>query len=1090
LLIGVPSENITSGTTPSGTAPPILLSPSNDKRPLPAVVFAGRHSLVAFKFYSRVLPFSLQDSCELCVVLHSAYLLYRSSQFEHSKFVVWLEEQLDAVSIGDVAIATNTVVRIFAMAFGDTQLIEFLDSDELPTLPSRIIESCLQCHSGTTEARQLLQLAAHINEPSILNEIDLEELLDDEVMSTILCETVAVSDRVTFLAAILERKPQISITSEMLLKMHFFTTVILCQCMGYSSFPEELDEKFVKLVNPSTKRLSFGVEDLIPPSTLNGDFMQHRDPADSIRILAIWALLLHCPSVVRCLCAFSDQPVAFSLVLSRLAKSLARESHDWFFYEESLLRLADSLSNSAVALVSKVHKVSPNKAYRLLCQPLEGFHGATLSQLAFQFNNRALIAHESCQRWLHRLLYGQLQTCSSTILPRWLKTLLSHSAVFVVPIRWWMCVRTNGADRKSPTASLLDVDRQPKRVRAISTYSVISARSDILSGGHSMPQLAFTESVTPQSMVFPLNIEDPRPISRRAPPSLCVFYSTPIVKYWLSLLFRLLHIALLAYSILLPGCGNLTLDAVVWMWTFIAWIEAVWVLNMRNHTTPLSLMPWRVSIFIEYTFTFFEPVFISPSFQLLSTVYPVRVLSSLFLLYWCYATIFFYIPLSELFGPIIVRVKLMILRDFTNFLILVALVMSSSAAAIHAVLYPDRDISLSVARSSLSWVWLSLFTTDLSSLKESDSCRKAFLGPSTSYCNYVGEYGNTSCPSQSTAGYLVILEYFVLLKLILWPILFAFFAKTAKSVDDEADKIWKYQMYSLVTEFSLRPPLPPPLTPLFFFCMACCRAGGQLGGMMSSYPDHPDVDHRDRVRSTVRFGSVYRNPSVPAKKNEFVNSFWRQLMIDRWREETQVKTDNIGNSDTKIIQVLLPRYSPPFYCRPAEEFPTDIAKHVEVATEQNVSELRRLWRSRQAMDSGKGWMLSAAGYPLNPHGRRGIAGRGCHPRFGANKRCYYIILTGTTRAHCKVLLDTQNNLPNEPHPESSSKDEHLATLLRTIGLPESDAQVFSMRRLDSSIIDSSETVPPTDTSPAHIARLAIEHDIDTDHAWTEHDLWA
>ncbi|PIO59774.1 hypothetical protein TELCIR_18750, partial [Teladorsagia circumcincta] len=529
-------------------------------------------------------------------------------------------------------------------------------------------------------------------------------------------------------------------------------------------------------------------------------------------------------------------------------------SHDWFFYEESLLKLADSLSNSAVALVSKVHKVSPNKAYRLLCQPLEGFHGATLSQLAFQFNNRGLIAHESCQRWLHRLLYGQLQTCSSRILPRWLKTLFA--AVFVVPIRWWICVRTNGissqlygGDKKSPTAALLDVDRQPKRVRAISTYSVISGRSDVLSavgGGHSMPHLAFTESVTPQSMVFPLNIEDVEGED-----------------------------ALFTKKILLPGCGNLTLDAIVWMWTFIAWIEAVWVLNMRNHTTPLSLMPWR----------------------LLSTVYPVRVLSAFFLLYWCYATIFFYIPLSELFGPIVVRVKLMILRDFTNFLILVALVMSSSAAAIHAVLYPDRDISVSVARSSLSWVWLSLFTTDLSNrtknhihfqgLKESDTCKKAFLGSPTSYCNYVGEYGNTSCPSQSTAGYLVVLEYFVLLKLILWPILFAFFAKTAKSVDEEADKIWKYQMYSLVTEFSLRPPLPPPLTPLFFFCMACCRAGGQLGGMMSTYPDHPDVDHRERGRSNVRFGSVYRNPSVPAKKNEFVNSFWRQLMIDRWREETQ-----------------------------------------------------------------------------------------------------------------------------------------------------------------------------------------------------------
>ncbi|KAK6020030.1 hypothetical protein OSTOST_14322, partial [Ostertagia ostertagi] len=177
LLIGVPSENI-SGSAVSGAAPPILLSPSNDKRPLPAVIFAGA-SLMALGellvYVENGIPIIvLQDSCELCVVLHSAYLLYRSAQFEHSKFVTWLEEQLDAIAIGDVATATITAVKIFATAFGDTQLID------CRPLPSRIIELCLQCHSGSTEARQLLQLATHINEPSILNGMDLEELLDDE----------------------------------------------------------------------------------------------------------------------------------------------------------------------------------------------------------------------------------------------------------------------------------------------------------------------------------------------------------------------------------------------------------------------------------------------------------------------------------------------------------------------------------------------------------------------------------------------------------------------------------------------------------------------------------------------------------------------------------------------------------------------------------------------------------------------------------------------------------------------------------------------------------------------------------------------
>ncbi|KHJ80939.1 hypothetical protein OESDEN_19380 [Oesophagostomum dentatum] len=89
----------------------------------------------------------------------------------------------------------------------------------MPSLASRIIELCLQCHTGSTEAHQLLQLSAHINEPAILNEVDLDDLLDDELMTAVLCEAIAVENRVAFLAAILERRPQISISSEMLLKM-------------------------------------------------------------------------------------------------------------------------------------------------------------------------------------------------------------------------------------------------------------------------------------------------------------------------------------------------------------------------------------------------------------------------------------------------------------------------------------------------------------------------------------------------------------------------------------------------------------------------------------------------------------------------------------------------------------------------------------------------------------------------------------------------------------------------------------------------------------------------------------------------------
>lgn len=173
--------------------------------------------------------------------------------------------------------------------------------------------------------------------------------------------------------------------------------------------------------------------------------------------------------------------------------------------------------------------------------------------------------------------------------------------MFVLPIRWWICVRSNLAnhsvsDKKSPTAALLDMGRQPKRVRAVSTYRycpqyiqvhivIKPLQCDLRSkrcaqcGGwrtlhssvgvngvgytsiHGIPaehrrcrrrRCCFCQEGALSSHVYPISMVkitfQPR-ISRRTPPSLCLFYSTPIVKYWLSLLFRLLHIGLLAYSV-------------------------------------------------------------------------------------------------------------------------------------------------------------------------------------------------------------------------------------------------------------------------------------------------------------------------------------------------------------------------------------------------------------------------------------------------------------------------------------------------------------------------------------------------------------
>ncbi|ULU02176.1 hypothetical protein L3Y34_002029 [Caenorhabditis briggsae] len=1175
LLIGVPSEPMSPSTY--GNSAAILLSPSNDKRPFPVAVFAGasKESLTELLFFVEhgIPVVILQDSCELCAILHSSHLLLETSSFDNDKFVSWLRSQLYPLGLADCY--TLITKLLTSSNSGDVQLIEFIDSSQLPELSSVVVDRCLECYATTGEERQVLLLAAKLNSPSVLSSMDVAAQLDEELLTMILCECITKDDQLNFLSSVLQLNPPIRVTSNMLIRMmhhadeHFFTTIVLCQSMGYSYIPSEIDPRFANDIQKLVKKLSFGVDNLFDPNVFCND-SSHRDKHESIRILAIWSLLLHRPGIVKCLAAFADEPVAFSMVLSRISRSLAHESHDWHFYEKSLNELSDTLSASATKLFDTVFSSSPAKAYQLLCQPMEHFYGFNMTQLAFHCNAREIIAHECCQRWVHRKLYGNLQAkCFPFFIPKWAKICIS--AILIIPVKFWMLVRPKDRNKEStvsPTVALLDVGKFPQKQRAISTYSVISSRSEALTALTAPLSTAFglnsalggAESATPQSMVFPLNIEeidkDSRPfgkknrIRRAHAPSLSTFYSTPIVKYWLSLLFRIVYICLLAYSVVLPGCGSNIWDTGMWMWSLFLWLENCWVLGARARKIPLSLMPWRVfDVFTLLVFLILLLVMkVFPAEALLdllgiSSIYSAKVVSAFFVLYISYSTLFTYIPLSDIFGPMIVRVKLMLLRDFTNFLFMIALVMLSSAVAIQAVVFPDRPVTIEVLRKTMSWIWLSLFTTDLSNLSESETCRKSFLGAPKQYCNLVGQYANNACPAQSLPAYLIIIEYFVILKLLLWPILFAFFSKTAKNVDDEADKIWRFQLYSLAEDFRLRPPLPPPFTLLCILCSACCTFTNTINAFFSEC-DHPDFESRDKNRTIWRFGSIYRNPSVPFKKNEFVNSFWRKLSMEQWKntEQKQKTTTNktelqelhnihnhirmmtlrdsyekSGSRKASELQffekypessimkisvnliskpwaVLVPRYNPPFYCKPAEEFYADVQKYVDIATEQNVGELKRIWRSRQANDvtsnSEKCWKLSAAGFPLNPNGRTGMAGRGNHPRFGANRRCYYIVLSGGVEAQCQVLVDSKKNIPNEWHLENSSKDEHLTSILKMIGVSDSDAHMFSMRRLDSSIVTADKRIPSNDTSPAHLASEVAENENDTDNAWTEHDVWA
>ncbi|VDM38260.1 unnamed protein product [Toxocara canis] len=1137
LLIGVADGSTGTGAS---TQTVLLPPPGVEQHPIPVAFFCGGDlsSLLELRTYlqSGIPVLVLQDSSELCAILSSSWLLYRSSAFEHDKWIEWLDAEIrsvaqsgQVVSAEVIAEAKENIAASLAAASGDVTLLAFISSEQLEFLCERVLHLCMHSSLDAIDVRRVMQLSVRLGEPSIVASLDLAQFCSKQDAAQLYEEALLADERIPVLSVLLDQRVPFTVTLELLRKMlnaspdqYFFNNVIVCQCLGRRCAPSEIDIHLISELNKLLRWLSGGINDLLPPQYFE---VPMPDETRSFGILATWAVLLNRGELAKCLCAYSQETLPLALVLARVCRTLAEQARSWFFYENGFRNLSRWLSEHSVAVLERAHVESPQKTYRGLCIPLENFNRLTLTELALQVTSSRSIL----------------------FIPEWLKIVIS--SFVLLPVWFWMrlrvpeCASREPFRTSSPTVALLQDGRNNNKNRSHSTYSVVSARSSQRDEGVILlrdERMTGESSATPQSGALSISPTIPQ-------------QETVIVEDPPKATTMLLHKS--KRSITLPGCGSLTLDTLVWVWTFIMLLESIWVFSNRLHRSPLRQLRWRlfdiiaisIQLFVLLTLKLFGQI--TPNdFIPIRSAFTSHVTSAFFLLYLCYSTLFHYIPLSETFGPLMVRVKLIVMRDFINFLVLVALIIGSSAVAVQAILYPDHVSDFSILSKSLSWAWLSLFTTDLSGLHETDSCKKTFMGEPTDYCTAVGGYANYECPSQSPAGYFAVVEYFVVLKLICWPILFALFAKTAKEVDEIADRIWKYQLYSLVEDFRLRPVLPPPLTPIYFLGISCCRAAGCFSsffrGSYSCGSDHPDVLSRSskeiiRSVSAARFGNVYHNPSVPLTQTRFTHfktkskEIWScsrsrtsndqlqqcmrslrqlkdhmRLMIVSTNFSTATAKDRLhswyGSSTTLSYSpeahinklsvqsrympwnVLIADYCPPFYCKSIDEFPSELQKHVDCFTAQNANDVRRQWRQRQQTDLLNTFnisriVVSPAGLPLNPCGRKGIAGRGDHFKFGPNYYGVFVILHGGKNEELKVLLENKA-LPTRWRFECGRHDEALEMILRNVLRTDSDIAILSSQ--------CQLNVGESDSGVAHVLRRHRDDPRDTDNSWTEVDVWA
>ncbi|CAG2167814.1 unnamed protein product, partial [Oppiella nova] len=307
-------------------------------------------------------------------------------------------------------------------------------------------------------------------------------------------------------------------------------------------------------------------------------------------------------------------------------------------------------------------------------------------------------------------------------------------------------------------------------------------------------------------------------------------------KFWNFQFFYTLYLSIFSVAVLYPRCGNFYLDLCVCIWTALIIGDDIRQAYIMNKLTANTSLTFRV---VEISFKmFFLTIYVSH--RLMTSIesafalfrpYDEKVVLSLGLLHAYYTLFSKFLPISPTLGPLIYRIKIMILLDFVNWIRLSILVMISFGVILQAILYPDLSMDHKVFLDLAYRAFFMIFKISMDEMSVDQSCAQYLRSNANNtdepgVC-YASEYTQEVCRVTGVWSYIFFISYFILLKLILNTLLFAIFASSSSRLASDTDTIWKYQRYGLVMDFANRTPFPPPLN-FFYYCYWMCNWLGKV----------------------------------------------------------------------------------------------------------------------------------------------------------------------------------------------------------------------------------------------------------------------
>ncbi|XP_078514895.1 transient receptor potential cation channel subfamily M member 2-like isoform X2 [Lissotriton helveticus] len=537
-----------------------------------------------------------------------------------------------------------------------------------------------------------------------------------------------------------------------------------------------------------------------------------------IRDLLLWAVVQNRRELAEILWAQCQDCIVGALACSKILRRLSKKETDTD-NAERMKALADLFEERASGVFSECFRNDEWKAELLLTRKSSAWGNTTCLFLAQEAEIRSFMSNGGVQMFLTKIWFGELSVDSALI------PILICIALFPLVCTSFLKFRGDKKNTEDGTSKVKQAAAEQKRSKSEYIESVKDGSSKV----NQVSEVERTDSPPDERGAKRCLLS---PCQR-----LYGFFHAPVVVFYFNVVSYIIFLWLFSYVLMIdfqptPSWREYLLY--VWIFSLICdevrqlffdyqgmdfeikgkmYIKEVW--NQMDVVAIMFFTAGIIARFFKQICSYchipdrIRRVFFYCSICFTHSPYVGRVMLALEFIVFCLRLMFIF-TLSKVLGPKIIMLRRMI-KDIFFFLFLLAVWIVSFGVAKQAIIVHNEQRLDWIFRNVIYQPYLVLFQqipTDVDKiLYDSKSCTLNGTDPDKPQCAEMRD-GAPLFPSWLTIVLLCL--YLLFTSILLFNLLVAMFSHTFTEVQENTDKIWKFQRYKLIRDCYNRPPTPPP----------------------------------------------------------------------------------------------------------------------------------------------------------------------------------------------------------------------------------------------------------------------------------------